>query len=306
MQQEGCLSVRQVLQVQAGSHGSNSKGRGKSQKSDLKSHRLRWKVLQKQNCGLWYKTGLGPSHSPSRVKGGYPGKRCWKNRTEMEPFQVPQKEALSNPHTHPARARGAEGWGTAHRRREVAAKTCQWPRARGLPPRNSQSRRGSAAFPRGPGQRALTWLSLGVYGGGKRLFLRCPKPVSGNFSRGSWNPDALTHCPPLSSPSPPGVKSSLLAPPGALRWRGHVLDSSAGTELWSAFTLPPSPPSAATQLRPGRASESGSCSLISVNPPPSIPHPHPHSVGTCARGATPRPRTQTPPRTGSPGVTRTL
>lgn len=141
-------------------------------------------------------------------------------------------------------------------------------------------------------------MALGVHGGGKGLFLRCPKLMSGNFSRGSCNPDALTYCPPLSSLHPRGREKQPSRTSLRLPLAGHALDSSA-----VCLHLPPSPPSAATQPRPGRAGERVWKLLPDICQPPTLhPHPHPHSVGTCGCRAIQRPRT----RTVSPGHAYTL
>lgn len=68
---------------------------------------------------------------------------------------------------------------------------------------------------------------------------------------------------------------------GSFHLRGHVLDSSVGRELWSAFTLPVKPPyhSTSQNLRVSLETEAfGSCSLISVTRPHT--YTDTHSVDT--------------------------
>lgn len=85
----------------------------------------------------------------------------------------------------------------------------------------------------------------------------------------------------MPSPSQSQGNGFILLPSGSLHVRGHVLVSSVGTELWSAFILPVKPPydpthSTSQNLRASLETEAfGSCSLIPVTPPT-----HTHTVDT--------------------------
>lgn len=96
-----------------------------------KAHRSRWRVLQTQDGGFWYKTGIGPLKTSLKVKRGYPGvKGAGKNQAGKGKGLRVNPSCIPSAHPEPA-----EDWAAARRRREVAAKTRQWPAARCLPPR---------------------------------------------------------------------------------------------------------------------------------------------------------------------------